>query len=615
MKHLVVLGITCLFLSPLAAQEAPLRWGKVADEDLAATRYEWAPDADAVVLADYGQWLPLDFEAGTVRLVHHYQIKILTEAGLRYARGMIGFDRNEEALGQVQARLHYLDGTRARQEKLRLTLAPDSTLNPDSAARFFQFPDAAVGSVVEVRYTLVTERMDVLRPWYFQREIPVRHSELRLSGINFLPYRTKTYPADLPSTGSGRWKKRFIPALPAIPHLDDIDNYRLHLRFQLLPMDMILTEEQDWQDMSYALELGTLTPVEEPVLEALVSLSLSLTRFATTEQEKMAAIYRHVQRYLRWDGTFSTAVTHDPGTVYKSRKGNSAEINMLLFLLLESAGLRPSRVFVSTRDHGRPVDEPFWNQFNHLILRVVADGQPFFLDASQQYYDYPFLALPAVNGRGRMLTDSTSVWIDIPASEGSLIRHNLMLTMAEDGSISGEGKDLYVGYPAAEWNQDVEMPGFSLSPAMPGLEPAISPAEEPVEVNYPARKRGDLPTRGDTLLLPLDLYGWLDRFPTIAPDRALPADFGYPLTEVVNLSIQLPEGWSMADAAISSQLALPQDRMELELQVKQTGTLLQIGWIVRRNQARWELDRVNQYAAFEERLRQELSRSLHIVRN
>ena len=601
-------------LSPslLLCQSVLSRWGDVSRQDLEATSYTFAPGAEAVVMMDAGEWAPHDYESGRARLVHYTRIKVLAPEGLQYATQIIPFRKDERVAG-LRAQLHFLDG-KGKQKKVIIPLAnlPDSTLGPDSLCKVIRFPGLQVGNILEFRYTLVTPSGDVLRPWYFQREIPTIHSEVKLLYFGELAFRTQTAPTEFVSTARYQWVRRYLPAMPADPLLPNVKDHRLHIHFQLLPYER-LTEEEEWKDISYALELGTVMPVDQKVLDALWSLAYSLTRNALTEEEKVAAIYQHVQRYLEWNGSYSEAVSQDPGTVYRARTGNSADLNMLLFLLLEGAGFQPTRVFVSTVSHGQPMEAPFWDQFNHLIVRVMADGQPFLLDAAGSPLDYHWLPLAAANGKGWEIGEETLRWIPLSPTTGSFINHQLQLTLGVDGRLSGQVEETYYGYPAVPWHQTMDVSGFQLSSSDPfGIEPRDQ-GQLPYSLSFPA-KEITLPSPGGAeLSFPLDPFEWRNTLPTVLPGRSTPVTFGFPLQETVQMTVKLPPGWVLP-AASAKRGSIAKSDLEFSWNVVQQGDSLLVTWVWDQPRHSFESFEAEDLRTILEAVREGLSTSVTLVR-
>jgi len=114
-------------------QRPPVKYGKVDEKEAALTNYQ---GADAVILCDYGEY-KFDGKTGVVyfEFTRHLRIKILTEAGLRYATQQI----------------HYYDLQSASYYPYNETYTLRAqTLNVNAKGK-------VVESKVKARYTVITK--------------------------------------------------------------------------------------------------------------------------------------------------------------------------------------------------------------------------------------------------------------------------------------------------------------------------------------------------------------------------------------------------------------------------------------------------------------------------
>jgi hypothetical protein len=90
--------------------------------------------------------------------------------------------------------------------------------------------------------------------------------------------------------------------------------------------------------------------------------------------------------------------------VLARRRGNSAEINLLLTYMLRKLDIPADPVILSTRDNGLTnVSYPILANFNYLITRAQVDSQVIFLDASSRGIGYGRLPLSCYNGHARVI--------------------------------------------------------------------------------------------------------------------------------------------------------------------------------------------------------------------
>lgn len=158
--------------------------------------YKPDPSAPAVVLCDYG----------TVRVgprteyTRHVRIKILSEAGLKYARVEIPFrsyNHYDDIQGLKGQTFNYDEKGRLVKTKISGSDFKEVSIDSKNRKMVFTLPNVKVGSVIEYKYTIVSLDLVKLRNWYFQSTIPTIWSEYRLSvpfKLNYLVTYEKGKP-------------------------------------------------------------------------------------------------------------------------------------------------------------------------------------------------------------------------------------------------------------------------------------------------------------------------------------------------------------------------------------------------------------------------------------
>jgi hypothetical protein len=82
---------------------------------------------------------------------------------------------------------------------------------------------------------------------------------------------------------------------------------------------------------------------------------------------------------------------------FSERSGSSAEINLLLTLMLQNAGIKADPVMFSTRENGSPLSVfPTISKFNSVLTKVDIQGKIYLLDATSDYCALAF-SLPAMS--------------------------------------------------------------------------------------------------------------------------------------------------------------------------------------------------------------------------
>ncbi len=189
MKNVLLLSISLLWLvsGSLFAQTSPdrFRFGKVDKEDLELESCSFDPEADAMIL---GEKADLHFvyvnEVG-FKYVYEYQvrIKVLNPDGLDYANvelRLYGADMTaREEVSDLKGFTYNLEDGSVEKEKLDRGAMFEEQISEHWTAHRFTMPRVQVGSVIEYRYSIMSDFLENLRSWEYQREIPVRFSEVK----------------------------------------------------------------------------------------------------------------------------------------------------------------------------------------------------------------------------------------------------------------------------------------------------------------------------------------------------------------------------------------------------------------------------------------------------
>ena len=171
---------------PAHAGKSPFKFGKAEMDLLKQNHTEKYPNADAVVLSDYGD-ISFEFfkDKGWVHIYkRECRIKILNDEGYKWATDVITtYDGNkiEEKVTQLKGYTYNLVNGKLERTKLSKESIFTDKVNDKYTKTKFTMPDVKEGSLIEFSYEITSNYMLVLPEWKFQRSIPVERSELYAS--------------------------------------------------------------------------------------------------------------------------------------------------------------------------------------------------------------------------------------------------------------------------------------------------------------------------------------------------------------------------------------------------------------------------------------------------
>jgi hypothetical protein len=583
--------LLCVSLSNSFAQmEPPMKWGEIPMADLQMKSFPKDTNATALILGDYGE----SFFDDNLNIVYkrHLRVKILTSRGYEWATHSVTLftEKRTESISDIEGVTYRLDenGDIIRN-KLNESDIFKEAYN-DKWTRFrFTLPALQPGCIIEMRYTVKTTNPVLMREWVFQHNEPVRWSEYRVrfpkriaySGIlqgyeNFAVKEqeevTQVFSgaaesflgSPMPKCYQWRWVLKDAPAIRKEPFITTTDDYVNKVKLQLSgyarPEGNIEKVLEDWPALVKELldrkdYYGRIEETSE-----VGDLAEKITMGINDPEEKLKAIYNWLRSSIVWSGEERVFPEQNPDDLLESKKGNNADITVLLLSLLKSAGIMGEPVILSTRENGRVLDlYPVISQFNYVIARINVGSKSFLLDATDPYRPMSLLPEKVLDTKGLVLNDENIQWIDIQSGTTSLNTSLVMLTVSEDGSVAGNFQKVITDYSLLNLRQElggkkeVEVARENFETERLGISidsVAFSFKEEPVlsvtisstfSSNSYAQKNGSIiyinPQVADRI--------WQNPFKSEI--RRYPVDYGYKRKTSTTVIIKFPEGYELKE--------------------------------------------------------------------
>lgn len=573
----VLLGF--LFVTADArAQTAPVRWGKIPEEQLAMARYPADSSAAAVILTDYGTVAFLS--SGRIVFERHRRIKILREDGYGWGDVSIPYmaegraQRVEDLVGATYVR--GADG-QVKAHKLASDAVFDEDINGALRRKRFTLPALAPGAVLEYRYKVVSNNAIHLTGWTFQDAEPTLWSEFQadipdgfqyittmVGGVVFAVQESAQTSGGIGGVYRHRWVMRDVPALREEPYMTTPNDYRARISFQLQQILHAngggLTYMTTWRDLAdrllesdgFGRWLGGSGALREQTSR--------LTATLTDPLQKLQAVYDYVRTNLQWNGQSGVMATQSMGDVLRKKTGSRAELALLLVAMLREAGLEADPVLISTRAHGRvQMLYPLTNQFDAMLAYVQVGEETFLLDATDPLRPYDLLPYEALVETGWRVRKDASEWIHITTRGKDAQQVYLEAELSADGTMAGRVQVTSYAYNALLKRQamregDVEdVLRTSLFEGIDDLEidaPLVESDNDgtaPLRLTASFRIPGYAQSAGPYLYVNPQVLDRVQENPLRMPTRLFPVDHGYPADLVYTLLLKLPEGYTVQE--------------------------------------------------------------------
>ncbi len=600
----VIICLLMLGIQPIFAQPEPVKWGKISEEEAKLKSCTFDSTASAVILCDFGR---VSFNYGSyVVIERHTRIKILDRKAIDKANIVLPFYVKDdlEKITNIKAQtINFSPQGKATIQVVENSQIFDVKENANWHEKRFTLPAVNEGSIIEYKYTTLSKSYTFLEAWTFQSDIPTLHSEFRASIGQDLDYRIlyqgDRLLAEYSSKPANRWVLQNLPALVEEPYTANYMNYAEKIRFQLA--GYYAQSKSVSSGPEYVTSMNTWEKLSKELLEensftsylnrhTLAGDKLKVLLLPTdTDLVKIQKLYNHVKNTLTWDAKLRIFTEKSLPSLLESKKGNSAELNLYLTLLLKEAGLEASPALISTRDHGFPQSGyPLLSQFNTLVAFVKIGEKELFLDATDVARPYQLPAKADLNIAGFVLDKEKPHWVAIKAPSDSKQIISVAADLKDIANPTYKMDIIYKGYQAVDQRRKFAGDGkdkfvkdhvgsnfdeYTLK------EVKITNAED-VDQDFSATfvfvSPDHINSADKMMYLKPILINNFEESPFKHPIRRLPIEFGYPVSYSYIINLTLPDGYKLQEMPKPILIKLPHDMGDFRYHVQVIGQQVQV---------------------------------------
>ncbi|HEY0272172.1 MAG TPA: transglutaminase domain-containing protein, partial [Chitinophaga sp.] len=330
---------------------------------------------------------------------------------------------------------------------------------------------------------------------------------------------------------------------------------------------------------------------------------------ANTEEEKGRRLYAYVQQnYTCTEDERMSMDATTVKTVFNNKKGNSAELNLLLVALLRRAGLQAWPIILSTRDHGVTFElYPILHRFNYTVTYLKAGDNEYVMDASKPLLGFNHLPLDCYNGHARLLTPEMPAVFFYSDSLREQSITSVMAALDSAGGISGTYQQIpgyYTSYHIRQLVKDQGREAFFKSAgkafASDALisEPALTYLDS---LEKPLLEKFDFKISGgdeDHIYL-TPLWGEAQKEnPFTAAERRYPVEIPYLINEVYTLNLVLPANYEIEELPKPAVVKLNEVDGVFQYLLQGNAGNLQLRCVVRLNRANFAPGEYNDLREF-----------------
>ncbi|MBX2872750.1 MAG: DUF3857 domain-containing protein [Saprospiraceae bacterium] len=616
-QKLPLIGLALIFTFSLFGQTSDMTWGNIPRSDLSMIVYPADSSAAAVVLADHGDLRVIAGVGATQTkyyLNRHRRIKLLNRQSFdTYGQMKLFFVHSDdrERIEELKAQTILPNGRKHEVSRRDIFKTKE---NEFVSSLSFAFPNLEEGAIVEIQYQLISTDVIEPRPWYFQEEIPVRHSQFSIknesrvsyvtlfNGGEYYPERESVGKVTTYRNGETRivYGPEFIvmenaPALEEEEFITTLEDYRAKVRLQ---GEFYYTPDGRKHQLFTTWEKSAKSLLDHPQFgqqfrkkrnfKKLLEEVQGLISPEMNSELIMKTIFSFINQRVTFNGKKSFWVEDNLNKAFTRKQGNAGEVNLMCLALLKAYDLDAFPILTSTRDHGKMYRHyPLIDQFNYVLVGVEIEEKIVLLDATDPLLGINMPSPNALNKLGWAVDLDHLSWIDIQVPMCRDI-YGSELSIDEEGNVVGKMRAIFNSYTSlAERQRHKSDPSGAYWKNRMGafasdirLESVQIQDYGEASSKFMSEIRFEVPNgamaAGDYLYLSPIYYSNFKENPFQLEQRDYPIDFAYPFEERYVVSVIIPEGYAVEELPVSTSLNLPNNAGKFEYKASHLSGKIQL---------------------------------------
>ncbi len=613
MKTLYSLALLVCLLFVFQQNQAQSKYGNATMDELNMQVYPKDTTAAAVVLLKKGdaRFIVSQLYGFQFEYTLQVKIKILKTEGLEWCNESIGYTEfdssNKEQVNGLSGTTYNLENGKIVKTKLSKEYITDEDVDDTYKVKKFSMPAAKVGSVIEYKYTIVSDLFYELREFRFQESIPVAYScyeakipEYYKYNVNYQGYvplktvrepenETFHYNGNLIPCNAEKIKSEGldVPAMKDEAYLWTINDYISKVSFELrsfyIPGSTLQNYSSSWTNIDKNLlasrSFGGNAKKADMFKEEIQKGDITLAR----AQE----IQNMIKYRVKWNER-SDLYPRNLKEALKTGLGNNADVNFLLINALKAGGYDAFPVALSTRGNGRlPFAQPSITAFNYVITGIKIDTVMYFTDAAAKYGDWNLLPEKCMVPQAHILKENACDWVDLTTiSKGMVMKSGKFELSGNEyiGRISDTRKDnsaydfknYYYRHKDKEAfletlskNTSCEIDSFN---AM-----NLDNTAEAVKIEYIQKTNVD--TGEEFIYINPMIDKQFTENPFRTETRTFPINFDYLTTYMQVIEIKIPEGYVVDEMPKPARMVMNDNDIVLTYRIGVDGNVIKVNYV------------------------------------
>ena len=306
----------------------------------------------------------------------------------------------------------------------------------------------------------------------------------------------------------------------------------------------------------------------------------------------MSLALQRIKKHFAWNGVAHKYSLSTLAKSYKDKSGNCADINLNLIMLLRELGFASSPVILSTQKNGIIRENtPSVDDFNYVIALVKFKSEAYLLDATDPYSEINLLPVRCLNGKGKVINQLGTEWVDLINSNSYKSTANYELTLGDDLTIKGKGKETLKGYAAyrqrikakkekgdtkSNKNEEEEQDKNANRSIKELTSKGINTLGADIEFSYEITETNYAEKNADLVYFSPAIDPYFKKNPFKLEKREFPVEFDYPYNIQQMYSITIPDGYEISEIPKPLISQMSDKSIKFMYQVTQVGNKINV---------------------------------------
>ena len=571
-----------IFHSALSFGQKKMTFGNVGIEDFNTDYEEVFPDANAIVLYRF-----VEDDIGK-EIVIHERIKIINELGYDAANVEIAY----ENITNVEGVTYNLVKGEVVATKLNKLLEGTSGRVKIASLRKFTMPKVQAGSIIEYKYKA---SIGTFNDIYLQYDIPVKYAQIVLRNrssyhLSYIQNSKALLDLEFKQKNSKTTviEAKNVPSFVKEDYVDNLNSYRSKIEIKktgFLWGDP-LNSFRDIVDFLMDIERFTKGYLPDNSYKGGL---IGMIGNEKDEYKIAELVFNYLKKNIEWNGGYGIVPDNKSSLItFQTKRGNSADINLLFVSMLKSIGIESSPVLVSTKNNGVPIT-PSLESFNHIVVGAVINYKQYIFDVPNPKSNFRYLPEKVLNWKGLMINENRSFsWVDLTDSPLSNVNSIVNVSISEDIGVKGEVQEQLSGYFAIDLKNTLtnDYKNINIEDVVNVGSNAFIISEfkikkhdtllDKIVWSYRFEKEDELEKINDKIYVSPLFHLSLVESPFFQTERKYPINFGFPKNVKKLIKITIPDNYKIESIPVPIKINLPEEMGSFTYNIKEVGNTIQV---------------------------------------